>query len=257
MLQIEFKSFKSIVKKLRVVNTCGAFALLLSSCFLLESFTCPSAFAQSSGFDSGSSFRSGHNLTVALGIQQSRWSLDLAALEKPLTTERFNFLTTVSYGFHFRVFQRMGLVIGTAMHGILDRTSQAGFEPKFGVLLPSILSGIALSLGSQSRLLLLGELGASWYPYSLWKVVGTKNEFEGGVFDQVGLTSQLDLGLQNSNVVSLIAGWRLAAENFLGQPVGVIVDSNSFPASRHEGWFVALGITKQVTETLTGGQGGL
>jgi hypothetical protein len=212
------------------------------------------AFAQSSAGGYGGNFRPGHNLTVALGIQQSRWSLDLALLEKPLTTERFNFLLSLSYGFHFRLFHRTGLVIGTATHAIFDRTDHQGFAPKVGLILPSILSGFVQSLGQQARLLLMGELGAGWYPYSKWKVQDEKVEFEGGVFDQITLSSQLDLGLQSNNVFSIIAGWRLAADDLVGQPVGINVQSDAFPISRHEGWYVALGITRQVTETLTGRQ---
>lgn len=212
------------------------------------------AFAQSSAGEYGSVFRPGHNLTVALGIQQSRWSIDLAGLDKPLTTERFNFLTTLSYGFHFRLFHRTGLAIGTATHAIFDRTLSQGFSPKVGLLLPSILTGVVQTLGEQARLLLLGELGAGWYPYSQWKVKDGKVEFEGGVFDQITLSSQLDLGLQNNNVVSIIAGWRLAADDLVGQPVGVNVQVDSFPTSRHEGWYIALGVTRQVTEALTGRQ---
>ncbi|MEY2987739.1 MAG: hypothetical protein RJB13_1260 [Pseudomonadota bacterium] len=221
---------------------------------LFISLTCVPVFAQSSAGEYGSVFRPGHNLTVALGIQQSRWSLDLSVLEKPLTTERFNFLTSLSYGFHFRLFHRTGLVIGTATHVIFDRTVHQGFAPKVGLILPSILSGIVQSLGQHARLLLVGELGAGWYPYSKWKVQDAKVEFEGGVYDQITLSSQLDLGLQNSNVISIIAGWRLAADDLIGQPVGINVQSDSFPVSRHEGWYIALGITRLVTETLTGRQ---
>ena len=156
----------------------GAFTgrgrLIARLCVLLVSLMWVPAFAQSSAGGYGGNFRPGHNLTVALGIQQSRWSLDLALLEKPLTTERFNFLLSLSYGFHFRLFHRTGLVIGTATHAIFDRTDHQGFAPKVGLILPSILSGFVQSLGQQARLLLMGELGAGWYPYSKWKVQDEK-----------------------------------------------------------------------------------
>lgn len=254
MFHIERKSRLSVWKKVRAEVLLCPIVLFAAVCLSIASLICSPAFAQTSVGEYGSAFRPGHNLTVALGIQQSRWSLDLAALEKPLTTERFNFLATLSYGFHFRLFHRTGLVIGTATHALFDRTAHEGFTPKFGLILPSILSGVVQALGSQARLLLLGELGASWYPYSVWRVRDTKNEFDGGVFDQITLSSQLDLGLKNNNAVSLIVGWRLAAEDLVGQPVGINVQSESYPSSRHEGWYLALGVTRQVTETLTGGQ---
>lgn len=254
MLQLERRSRATSLKTAGAGALNGAVRLCSCVFVFLLSLMCVPVFAQTSTGEYGSAFRPGHNLTVALGIQQSRWSLDLAAIEKPLTTERFNFLTTLSYGFHFRLFHKTGLVIGTATHAIFDRTVHEGFAPKIGLLLPSILSGVVQALGSQARLLLLGELGAGWYPYSQWKVKDAKIEFEGGVFDQITLSSQLDVGLQNTNVLSLIAGWRLAADDLVGQPVGINVQSDAFPISRHEGWYVALGITRQVTETLTGRQ---
>lgn len=212
--------------------------------------------AQSSGSEYSGTFRPGHNITVALGIQQSRWSLNLATLKTPLTTERFNAVASVNYGFHFQVYQRFGFVLGTAMHSVLDRTAHNGFSPSVGVLLPSILGGIVQSLGSDVRLLLTSELGLAWYPYSLWRVAGTQSTYEGGVLDQIAISSQLDWGLQKRNVFSLIAGWRLSADHLVGEKVIVANDGASFPQMQHEGWFMALGVTRQVTETLTGVQGG-
>lgn len=212
------------------------------------------AYAQSTGGEYSGYFRPGHNLTAALGLQQSRWSLVLPSLEKPLTTERYNLLALVSYGFHFQLFQRTGMVLGTGLQAILDRTDHRGYEPSFGVVLPTILGGFAQSLGPNSRLLLLGELGVSWYPYSKWRVEETKALYEGGVLDQLALTAQLDFRLQKRNAFSVIAGWRLSADMLIGEKVVVAGEGNAFPSMRHEGWCVALGITRQVTETLTGVQ---
>lgn len=212
------------------------------------------AFAQSTVGEYRGYFRPGHNLTAAVGLQQSRWSLSLPSLEKPLTTERYNLLALVSYGFHFQLFQRTGMVLGTGLQAILDRTSNRGYEPSFGVVLPTILGGFVQSLGANSRLLLLGELGVSWYPYSKWRVAETKALYEGGVLDQLALSAQLDFRLQKRNAFSVIAGWRLSADMLIGEKVAVAGESNAFPSMRHEGWCVALGITRQVTETLTGVQ---
>jgi hypothetical protein len=215
-------------------------------------FMASPAFGQSSRGEYRGSFRPGHNITVATGVQQSRWSLNLKVLDKPLTTERFNFLTSLSYGYHFQFFQWTGLALGTAMHFILDRTSRDGFEPKFGVILPSLLGGVVQNLGSDARLLLLGEFGATWYPFFKWKVSQNQAEYAGAVPDQLSVSAQLDLGLQRRNVLSFIAGWRLASDNILGTSTASTTDSGSFPAIRHEGWCLALGITRQVTEELIG-----
>lgn len=225
--------------------------IALSSVFIVAP-----AFGQSSGGEYRGSFRPGHNITFVTGIQQSRWSLNLDSLEKPLTTERFNFLTSLSYGYHFQVFQWTGLALGTAIHLILDRTSSDGFEPKFGVVLPSLLAGIVQNLGSDARLLLLGEFGASWYPYFRWRVSQNKAEYEGAVPDQISVSAQLELGLQRRNVLAVIAGWRLAADQLVGDKPAVSSDAAGYPTFRHEGWYVGLGVTRQVTEALTGEQGG-
>lgn len=211
------------------------------------------AFGQSGSQTYRGSFRTGHNITVATGVQQSRWSLNLDSLEKPLTTERFNFLTSFTYTYHFQLFQWTGLTLGTAVHSIFDRTSREGFQPKFGVILPSLLAGIVQNLGTDARLLLLGEFGAAWYPYFRWKVAQSQVEYSGAVPDQLTLSSQFEFGLQNRNVIALIAGWRLAADQIVGE--SVVAESFGYPNLRHEGWYLALGVTRQVTETLTGVQG--
>jgi hypothetical protein len=213
------------------------------------------AFGQSSGSEYRGTFRPGHNITFATGLQQSRWSLNLETLEKPLTTERFNFLTTVSYGYHFQVFQWTGLALGTAVHFVLDRTSKDGFKPNFVFVLPSMLAGLVQNLGSDARLLLLGEFGAAWYPYFKWKVSQRQVEFEGAIPDQFSVSAQLDWGLQKRNVVSFIAGWRLASDFLVGDKPTKSADVASFPDLRHEGWALSVGITRQITETLTGVQG--
>ena len=210
------------------------------------------AHAQSFPEQYRGSFRPGHNITVGLGIQQSRWSLELSGLEKPLTTERFNLLASGSYGFHFQVYQRIGLVLGTGLHVVVDRTIHNGFKPNFGLMLPSILGGVVIALGQEFRLLLLGELSAAAYPYSNWRGAETGAFFEGGVLDHVALSSQLDWGLLKRNVFSLIAGWRLAGEQLVGEKIILSGEGTSFPRMRHEGWFLLFGITRQVTETLTG-----
>ncbi|MFZ9519226.1 MAG: hypothetical protein ACO3A4_02005 [Silvanigrellaceae bacterium] len=185
-------------------------------------------------------------------MQQSRWSLNLKALDKPLTTERFNFLTSLSYGYHFQFFQWTGLTLGTATHFILDRTSRDGFEPKFATILPSLLGGIVQNLGSDARLLLLGEFGAAWYPFFNWKVSQNQAEYSGAVPDQLSLSAQFDLGLQRRNVLSAILGWRLGTDNIIGSSSTAVTDSSTFPTIRHEGWFLAFGVTRQVTEELIG-----
>lgn len=230
--------------------------LLVFSLFV--SFKSAPAHAQSASEQYRGSFRPGHNITVALGIQQSRWSLELSTLEKPLTTERFNLLASVSYGFHFQVYQRVGLVLGTGLHTIVDRTSDTGFNPNFGMMLPSILGGFAVSLGPEARLLLLGELGAAWYPYSSWRVRETNAVYEGGVLDHLALSSQLDLNIRRANrnrsMFSIIAGWRLAGEQLVGEKIIAAGEGTTFPRMRHEGWFLSLGVTRHATETLTGVQ---
>jgi len=213
------------------------------------------AFGQSPVNEYRGSFRPGHNLTVATGLQQSRWSLNLESLGKPLTTERFNFLGILSYAYHFQLFQWTGLMMGTSVQFILDRTSRDGFEPKFGVALPSILGGIVQNLGNEARLLLVGEFGAAWYPYFKWKVAQTQAVYEGAVPDSLALSAQLELGLQRRNVLALIAGWRLSADSLVGDKLAISAESAGFPATRHEGFYLAVGVTRQVTETLTGVQG--
>lgn len=222
---------------------------------LSAAFVCFPAFAQTSGGGYRGSFRPGHNITVATGIQQSRWTLNLESLEKPLTTERFNFLTSVSYGYHFQLFQWTGMTLGTSFHAILDRTSRDGFEPKFAVILPPLSAGIVQNIGADARLLLVGEFGAVWYPYFKWKVSQTQAEFEGAVPDQLSLSAQLEVGLQKKNVLAVIAGWRLATDQLLGEKSAIGTESVSYPLLRHEGWYLAVGITRQVTEALTGVQG--
>ncbi|NBO39214.1 hypothetical protein EBU99_11595 [bacterium] len=212
------------------------------------------ALGQTASNEYRGSFRPGHNITVALGIQQSRWSLDLPSIDKPLTTERFNLLTTLSYGFHFQLYQRTGLVLGTALHGVFDRTSRDGFEPHFGLILPSILGGVVQNLGTEARIMLVGELGAAWYPDFKWRVSKTQAIFEGAVPDQIAVSAQLDWGLQKRNVFSLIGGWRLAGDQLVGEKVKVVGEGTTFPSMRHEGWYLSMGITRQVTETLTGVQ---
>ncbi|MEY4064229.1 MAG: hypothetical protein RIR26_437 [Pseudomonadota bacterium] len=142
------------------------------------------------------------------------------------------------------------------MHAVWDRTAHNGFSPGVGLLLPSILGGFVQSLGKDARLLLTGELGLAWYPYALWQVAEKQSTYEGGVLDQIILSSQLDWGLQKRNVLSVIAGWRLSAEHLVGEKASVGNDGASFPQMQHEGWFLALGVTRQVTETLTGIQEG-
>ncbi len=246
------KPMDAAMRESHLLSRCSVWGLAA----MLACFTLSPALAQSSSNEYRGFFRPGHNITVALGIQQSRWSLDLSSLEKPLTTERFNLLANLSYGFHFQLYQRTGLVLGTALSTIVDRTLHNGFKPNFGLVLPSILGGVVQSLGSDARLLLIGELGAVWYPYSKWRVYETKAMFEGGVLDQLALSAQLDWGLQKRNALSFIAGWRLSADQLVGENVVVATEGSSFPLMRHEGWFLSVGITRQVTETLTGVQEG-
>jgi hypothetical protein len=218
-------------------------------------FMASPAFGQNPVSEYRGSFRPGHNLTVATGLQQSRWSLNLDSLEKPLTTERFNFLTFLAYTYHFQVIQWTGLTVGTSVQMILDRTSREGFEPQIGLGLPSVLFGIVQNVGTDARLLLLGEFGAAWYPKFKWKVAQTQAEYLGAVPDLLSLSAQFDLGLQRRNVFSFVAGWRLAADYIVGDRPAVSAESAGFPEFRHEGWYLALGLTRQVTETLTGVQG--
>ncbi|NBX17136.1 MAG: hypothetical protein EBR09_07210 [Proteobacteria bacterium] len=212
------------------------------------------AFGQTTSSEYRGSFRPGHNLTVATGLQQSRWSLNLESLEKPLTTERFNFLTFMAYTYHFQVIQWTGLTVGTSVQLILDRTSKSGFQPKTGLGLPSVLAGIVQNLGTDARLLLLGEFGAAWYPSFKWKVEQTQAEYLGAVPDLLSLSAQIDFGLQKRNVLSVIAGWRLAADYIVGDKPAVTAEAAGFPEFRHEGWYLGVGLTRQVTETLTGVQ---
>lgn len=222
---------------------------------LSMAFMVAPALGQSTENEYRSSFRPGHNITVAAGLQQSRWSLNLQSLEKPLTTERFNFLTSLIYSYHFQIFQLTGFALGTSLSLIVDRTSLDGFEPQFGLILPSLLAGFVQNIGANSRLLLLGEFGSVWYPYFKWKVAQNRAQYDGAVPDQFSMSAQLELGLQNRNAVALIAGWRLAADQLVGEKSALGSETTGFPSVRHEGWYLAVGMTRQVTETLTGVQG--
>jgi hypothetical protein len=84
--------------------------------------------------------------------------------------------------------------------------------------------------------------------------------YEGGVLDHLALSSQLDLsiggGNRNRSMISIIAGWRLAGEQLVGEKIIVAGEGTTFPRMQHEGWFLSVGVSRHATETLTGVQEG-
>lgn len=213
-------------------------------------------------------FRPGHNLTFLVTIQQSRWNLKPDADQSTRSVEDGRLLPGLAlrYAFHLNLMSKFGLVMGTGAQFVYDTAVHrefryvrqeastdvvyTDFHAGSSVVFPSILFGIVQNFLAETRVLLLAEYAAAWYPNM---AVTVQSGARGGVLgagrrtvlaaipDHVAVFAQLDVFRGRSWAFTGASGWRLVKLDLLGRPTNNSALNTLQP--RNSSFFLQTGVT--------------
>jgi hypothetical protein len=154
------------------------------------------------------------------------------------------------YSFHLNLVRKFGLVLGTGVGTWWQNRTYEGFRPGSSVMFPSVLVGVVQNFLTDTRVSLLGEYSAHWYPSLSARgapdVSDPKRPRETRVTiapipDGISTFAQVDNFSRRNVAVSVAVGWRVISNELLGKPSkNTLLGNSSF---RSAGAFLGAGVT--------------
>lgn len=224
--------------------------MCVMGCFFIAGVPMGTSFAQDSQEDYRSSFRPGHNLTLLVGFQQTRWQVVEVGRVKDKRGSAILPGYSLTYAYHLNLIKKFGLVLGTGTSFQFDRHNYEGFYPGSEIKFPSVVVGFVQNFLSDTRASACAEYSALWYPWMSARNGQEPKVAIAAVPDTVSFYGQLDNFSSQNVALSVSMGWRVVWNAcFLGD-CQTGSDSFSHLNFRNSGVFFQYGVNWQVGDEL-------